>query len=178
ATWSNPALVNDDANTRSTDQFQPSIAAGPAGAVAVAFYDRRATCPTDPDPTIIQAHTGDANTCIEVSLQPYKDDGTSAGAVPVSGNVRVSEFPWDPDQPEQKVDGISQYPCAGHRDPCPVGRGFIGDYFGLAISNENVYALFVSTHYPSDVTADGGGPVYYQQQVLAKVPRTTFGTGY
>jgi hypothetical protein len=178
ATWSTPALVNDDANTGSTDQFQPSVAAGPSGAVAVAFYDRRANCPTG-DPSIIQAHWGDANTCIDVSLQAYKDAGGAAGAVPVGGNARLTQFAWDPDQPEQKVDGISQYPCAGHRDPCPVGSGFIGDYFGLAISNENVYALFVSTHYPSeDVTADGGGPVYYQQQVLATVPRTTFGSGY
>src|SRR5437870_8778513 len=42
-TWSAATLVNDDANA-STDQFQPSVAAGSGGAVAVAFYDRRATC--------------------------------------------------------------------------------------------------------------------------------------
>jgi hypothetical protein len=46
------------------------------------------------------------------------------------------------------------------------------------ISDNNIYALFASTHYPSDVTADGGGPVYYQQQVLATGPRTEFGAGY
>jgi hypothetical protein len=176
AKWSAPALVNDDANTGSTDQFQPSVAAGPGGAVAVAFYDRRALCPSD-DPAIIQDHWGDANTCIDVSLQPYKDDGTEDGAVPVGSNVRLSQDSWDPDQPAQKVDGISQYPCAGHRDPCPTGRGFIGDYFGLAISDANIYTLSVSTRYPSnDVTP--AGPVYYQQQVLATVPRSTFGTGY
>jgi hypothetical protein len=56
--------------------------------------------------------------------------------------------------------------------------GFIGDYFGLAVSGGNIYALFVSTHYPSDVAADGGGPVYYQQQVLATVPRSDFGAGF
>jgi hypothetical protein len=56
--------------------------------------------------------------------------------------------------------------------------GFIGDYFGLAVSGGNIYALFVSTHYPSDVTADGGRPVYYQQQVLATVPRSDFGAGF
>jgi hypothetical protein len=50
-------------------------------------------------------------------------------------------------------------------------------YFGLAISNTNIYALDVSTHYPSNVTGDEGGPIY-QQQVLATVPRTDFGTGY
>ena len=175
-TWSAPSLVNDDGDS-STDQFQPSVAAGPGGAVAVAFYDRRAACPSDA--SIIPAHVGDANTCIDVSLQPYKDSGTTAGAVPVGGNVRVSQFSWDPDQPAQKVDGISQYPCAGHRDPCPTGRGFIGDYFGLAISSSNIYTLAVSTHYPGPgVTADGGGPVYYQQQVLGTVPRSTFGAGF
>ena len=176
-TWSDPALVNDDGDS-ATDQFQPSVAAGPGGAVAVAFYDRRAACPTG-DPSIITDHWGDANTCIDVSLQAYKDHGTASGAAPVGGNVRVSEFSWDPDQPAQKVGGISQYPCAGHRDPCPTGRGFIGDYFGLAISAGNIYTLAVSTHYPGPgVTADSGGPVYYQQQVLGKVPRSTFGAGY
>jgi hypothetical protein len=181
-TWSTPpALVNDDTGTAATDQFQPSVAAGPGGAVAVAFYDRRAACPSDA--SIIPDHVGDANTCIDVSLQPYKDSGIDtgpgAGAVPVGGNVRVSQFSWDPDQPEQKVAGLSQYPCAGHNDPCPTGRGFIGDYFGLAISNGNIYTLAVSTHYPGPgVTADGGGPVYYQQQVLGRVPRSTFGAGF
>ena len=28
------------------------------------------------------------------------------------------------------------------------------------------------------MTADGGGPVHYQQQVLAPVPRPDFGTGF
>jgi hypothetical protein len=64
--------------------------------------------------------------------------------------------------------------CANHVDPC-TSRAFIGDYFGLAISNQNVYSLGVSTHYPSGVTADGGGPVYYQQQVLGTVSRAALG---
>jgi hypothetical protein len=58
-----------------------------------------------------------------------------------------------------------------------VGSGFIGDYFGLAISGTNAYTLSVSTHYPSSVTADGGGPVYYQQQVLATASRAALGIG-
>jgi hypothetical protein len=38
------------------------------------------------------------------------------------------------------------------------------------------YTLGVSTHYPaSGVSADGGGPVYYQQQVLGTVARSAFG---
>jgi hypothetical protein len=177
-TWSTPVVVNDnvDALGMPTDQFQPSVAAGPNGAVAVAFYDRRRACPSDP--SILAADVGRTNFCIDTSLQAYKDSGTATGAVPVGVNVRISQFSWDPEQPGQHLGGLSQYPCAGARDPCPNGRGFIGDYFGLAISAGNIYALMVSTHYPSNVTADEGGPVYYQQQVLATVPRAEFGAGY
>ena len=170
-TWSDPALVNDDAATAASDQFQPSVAAGNGGAVAVAFYDRRASCPTDS--TILASHRGAANTCIDVSVQAYKDSGS--GAVPIGANVRGSSYSWDPDQPGQTVDGLSQYPCAGHTDPCPQGRGFIGDYFGLAISDGNVYTLSVSTHYRSSVQADDGSRVLYQQQVLATIPRSSLG---
>ena len=63
----------------------------------------------------------------------------------------------------------TRWRAVAHEDPCTT-NAFIGDYFGLAISGGNIYALMVSTHYPSDVQADGGGPVYYQQQVLATVP--------
>ena len=174
--WSTPVVVNDnvDAPGTPTDQFQPSIAAGPDGAVAVAFYDRRQACPDDP--SVLHADVGRTNFCIDTSLQAYKDSG--AGAVKVGGNVRISDFTWDPEQPGQPLGGLSQYPCAGARDPCPTGRGFIGDYFGLAITEHKIYALTVSTHYPSDVTADDGSTIYYQQQVLGTVPRTDFGIGY
>jgi hypothetical protein len=174
--WTTPVVVNDAANSTTTDQFQPTVAAGPRGAVAIAFYDRRATCPDDP--SVLAADVGRTNFCIDTSLQADKDSGTAAGAVPVGGNVRISQFAWDPEQPGQHLGGLSQYPCAGARDPCPNGRGFIGDYFGLAISGGNIYALMVSTHYASGVTADEGGPIYYQQQVLATVPRTEFGATY
>jgi hypothetical protein len=175
-TWTTPVVVNDnvDAIGVPTDQFQPSVAAGAGGAVAVAFYDRRASCPSDP--SVLAADVGRTNFCIDTSLQAYKDSGS--GAVPVGANVRISKFTWDPEQPGQHLGGLSQYPCAGARDPCPTGRGFIGDYFGLAVSGHNIYAFMVSTHYPSNVTADEGGPIYYQQQVLATVPRSDFGTGY
>lgn len=170
--WSKPIKVNDNGEgSTPTDQFQPQVAAGPGGAVAVAFYDRRLACPSDP--SILPEHVGGTNFCIDTSLQIFKDDGTPTGAVPVGGNVRISEFTWDPQQPGQKVGGIGQIACPAHSDPCP--RSFIGDYFGLAISNKNIYALMVSTHYPSGVTADGGGRVYYQQQVLATVRRAAFG---
>jgi hypothetical protein len=173
ATWTTPALVNDNVDPPGapTDQFQPSIAAGPNGAVAVAFYDRRLPCPADP--SILPADVGRANFCIDTTLQAYRDTG--AGAVRVGVNERISAFTWDPEQPGQHLGGLSQYPCVAGMDPCPRGSGFIGDYFGLAISAQNVYALFVSTHYPSDVIADEGGPVYYQQQVLSTISRSALG---
>ena len=176
-TWSDPKTVNDkDAAGTPTDQFQPSIAAGPGGAVAVAFYDRRKPCPNDP--SVRPQDVGKTNFCIDTSLQVYKDNGLS-GATPVEMNHRISESTWDPMNPDQHVGGLPQMACAAHTnadpDSCPVA--FIGDYFGLAISEKNVYALFVSTHYPSKVTADEGGPVYYQQQVLSTVDRSAIGIG-
>jgi hypothetical protein len=170
-TWSAPSLVNDNVDANGpTDQFQPSVAAGPGGAVAVAFYDRRAACPADP--SVLAADVGRTNFCIDTSLQAYKDTG--AGAVPVGANARISAFTWDPMNPAQTVGGVGQMACAAAIDPC-THDAFIGDYFGLVISGRNVYALFVSTHYPSGVTADGGGAVYYQQQVLATVSRAAIG---
>jgi hypothetical protein len=168
-TWSAALQVNDlDPN----DQFQPSVAAGPNGAVAVAFYDRRLACPSDP--SIGDGNAGAANLCIDTTLQAFKDSGT--GAIPVGGNVRISNFSWDPTQPLETIDGLPQESCAGHSIPCR--RGFIGDYFGLAISAQNIYAFFVSTHYPSSVIGDQGSPVYYQQQVLSTVQRSAFGSGF
>jgi hypothetical protein len=172
-TWSDPALVNDNDPAGPTDQFQPSIAAGPDGAVAVAFYDRRAACPSDP--SVLAGDVGRTNFCIDTSLQAYKDTG--AGAEPVGANSRISEFTWDPMNPAQHVDGIGQMACAGHIDPC-TSRAFIGDYFGLAISKTAVYGLFVSTHYRSGVTADEGGAVYYQQQVLSTLTRSDIAPGF
>jgi hypothetical protein len=124
---------------------------------------------------VLPADVGRTNFCIDVTLQAYKDTGT--GAQPVLANTRFTTYTWDPMNPGQHVDGIGQMACAAHRDPC-TERAFIGDYFGLAISGGNIYGLFVSTHYPSSVLADEGGPVYYQQQVLAKVSRSAYGTGY
>jgi hypothetical protein len=169
-TWSTPVVVNDASNSATTDQFQPSVAAGPGGAVAVAFYDRRAACPSDE--SILVEDQGRSNFCIDVSVQAYKDSG--AGAVAVGPNVRASQFTWDPEQPAQTIDGIDQMACAAHQDPCQT-RAFIGDYFGLAISDANVYTFAVSTHYPSDVTGDGDVPIYYQQQVLGTILRSDLG---
>ena len=181
-TWSAPVPVNDDFRSGNVaDHFQPAVAAGPGGAVAVAFYDRRAVCPTDG--SIIPQDRGRSNFCIDVSVQPYKDSG--AGAVSTSANIRASKFTWDPQQPGlginadgtttdlQTLGGFGQMACASHNDPCRLS--FIGDYFGLAISAGNIYTLSVSTHYASTVKDDKGGRLYYQQQVLGTISRATLG---
>jgi len=185
-TWSVPVPVNDDvASGKVADHFQPEIAAGPGGAVAIAFYDRRASCPTDA--SIIPQDQGRSNFCIDVTVQAYMDSGT--GAAPVGANIRASNFTWDPQQPGllvnadgshtdlQTLGGLGQMACASHNDPCRLS--FIGDYFGLAVSGSNIYTLSVSTHYASNVKADATslmpGYLYYQQQVLGTISRTSAG---
>jgi hypothetical protein len=181
-TWSQPSHVNDDWNSgKVADHFQPAVAAGPGGAVAVAFYDRRAVCPSDA--SIIPQDQGRSNFCINTTVQAYKDSG--AGAVAVGSNIRASKATWDPQQPGllvnadgsttdlQKLGGLGQMACASHNDPCRLS--FIGDYFGLAISAGNIYTLSVSTHYPSNVKADDGTTLYYQQQVLGTISRASAG---
>ncbi len=183
-TWSQPVPVNDDvASGKVADHFQPAVAAGPGGAVAVGFYDRRANCPTDA--SIIPQDQGRSNFCIDVSVQPYRDTGTAAGAAAVGSNIRASNFTWDPQQPGllvnadgttrdlQTLGGLGQMACASHNDPCRLS--FIGDYFGLAVSGRNIYTLSVSTHYPSNVKADDGSTLYYQQQVLGTIGRASVG---
>jgi len=182
-TWSAPVKVNDnvDGPGRATDQFQPSVAAGPDGGVAVAFYDRRAACPNAQ--SIIRQDVGRTNFCIDGSLQPYHDYG--GGAVPVGSNIRASNYTWDPQQPGllvnadgstsnvQTLGGLGQMACPDVDDPCT--GSFIGDYFGLAISGANIYTLSVSTHYPSNVISDQKSPLYYQQQVLGTISRASVG---
>jgi hypothetical protein len=182
-TWSKPAKVNDnvDAPGVPTDQFQPQIAAGPGGAVAVAFYDRRAACPSDP--SVLSFDVGRTNFCTDLSVQAYTDSGSRA--VPVGANIRASQFTWDPQQPGLEVNpdgtttdvqtlgGEGQSACPTHADPCPIS--FIGDYFGLAVSGTNIYTLSVSTHYPSSVKADDGSTLFYQQEVLGTISRAAAG---
>src|SRR3989441_941281 len=171
--WSAPVRVNDNVAAAGAppDQFQPEVAAGPGGAVAIEFYDRRQACPNDA--SVLAADVGRTNFCIDVSLQAYNDSGS--GALSVGTNRRVTQFAWDPEQPGHHLGGLSQYPCTRARDPCPNRRGLIGHHFGLAISATNIYSLFVSTHYPSNVTGDEGGLIYYQQQVLGTVGRAALG---
>jgi hypothetical protein len=97
--WTPELVVNDNIDPETpTDQFQPSVAAGPNGAVAIAFYDRRSVCPSDP--SILPEDVGRANFCIDLSLQAFRDSG--GGAVPVESNVpasRASIPQWRPARP-------------------------------------------------------------------------------
>ncbi len=183
-TWSSPMTVNDPSTVGdATDQFQPQVAVGPGGAVAVGFYDRRAACPNHP--SVIPQDVGRTNFCVDLSVQAFKDAGTRAGAAPVGANIRASQSNWDPQQPGllvnpdgtttdlQTLGGEGQIACPKHADPCPLS--FIGDYFGMAISGSSIYTLTVSTHYPSGVTSDQGTPLFYQQQVLGVIGRPAAG---
>src|SRR5437870_11680579 len=88
-TWLTPVVVNDNADTATlpTDQFQPTVAAGPAGAVAVAFYGRRKACPSEA--SVLAAEVGRTKFCIDVSLQEYIDTGTRSARI--GSCVRISK---------------------------------------------------------------------------------------
>ncbi len=157
AHWTSPTYVND-ASTRNdgTDQFQPTVSASPSGTVAVAFYDRRLPCPGD-DPGILTADVGRTNFCINTTIQFYSDG--AQGLQPVGDNIRVSTATWDPQNPGTTT---SQLP----RPFGPTsGLTFIGDYFGLALTNTNAYVLSVST---ADIVHQN--PSHDQQEILGIVP--------
>ena len=107
----------------------------------------------------------------------------SPGAAAASGPRWTSSVPF--------TNQVASSPTAGGGYPVPPGQTFPNpgtcgpgsldsnhseSWIAVQPGTENLVGS--STHYPSDVTADGGGPVYYQQQVLATVPRSDFGTGF
>ena len=112
--WSDAITVNDnvDAPGVPTDQFQPQVAAGPGGR-----WRSTSTIAAPPARTSPRSPRGrrGGELRIDVSLQAFEDDG--GGAERVGGNVRVSEFSWDPEQPGQTIGGIDQMACAA-QDPC------------------------------------------------------------
>lgn len=152
-TWSNPIYVNDQYTVDDgTDQFQPTVSVSKNGIVAVTFFDRRLPCPLG-DPNILPADQGRRNFCIDVSVQFYRDD-TSLN--PIGSNIRATKNSWDPQQP-----GSAGLPRPGGPNGAVT---FIGDYFGLALSDKVAYILFVSTY------NYGLNPKNDQQQFLAIVP--------
>jgi len=155
-TFSPPIFVNDASTVQDgTDQFQPTVAASPSGTVAVAFYDRRLACPAG-DPNILPADQGQTNFCINTSIQ-FFSDGLN-GLQKLGSNTRVTQATWDPQNPGTNSDGL----------PLPGGPNtslaFIGDYFGLSLSNQNAFVSFVSTYNL------GANPANDQQQFLGTVP--------
>jgi hypothetical protein len=167
-TWSRPRRVNDDRGA--ANQFSATVAAGPRGAVAVAFYDMRARCPRH-DPAILAEHRGEAGTCIALTLQPFRD--RADGLHTARGNVRVSRHLWDPYQPGGTRGGRPQRACEEATAQCD--NIFLGDYFSMQVSGRRVYLLSTSTHSASRVRGDHGHRLHYQQQVLTTVDRRDLG---
>ena len=154
--WSHPIPVNDHSTVNDgTDQFQPTVAVANNGIVGVAFYDRRLPCPFA-NPNILSVDAGSTNFCINTSIQFYEDghDGLQA----LGSNVRVSKATWDPQNPGTTTRQL----------PRPGGpksnETFIGDYFGLALTNEKAFVLFTSNYNLGRNAANN------QEQVLGVVP--------
>jgi hypothetical protein len=154
--WTTPVNVNDQSTVHDgTDQFQPTVSASPSGTVAVSFYDRRLACPVN-DGNILPSDAGRTNFCINATIQFYADG--SQGLQAEGSNVRVSTATWDPQNPGSTTGQL----------PTPFGPTtsltFIGDYFGLALSDTTAYVLSVSNH------DSGQNPSHDQQQFLGIVP--------
>ncbi len=158
-TFSAPTFVNDAATLHDgTDQFQPTVAAGPDGTVAVAFYDRRLACPTG-DANILPQDQGRTNFCINASVQFFSNG--SGGLQPLGSNIRVSQASWDPQNPGTTTGQLA------HPGGPNSSLTFIGDYFGLALSNQNANLLFLSNYNL------GKNPNNDEQQFLGIVPIPT-----
>lgn len=125
--WSQPLLVNDNPKPPANNQFQPVVAVSPGGLVAVAFYDRRLNCPNEAG--VLPEDVGAKNVCIDVTLQFYTDEGSLRA---VGRNMRVTKSSWDPNNSGS------------------LGRGgklaYIGDYFGLALTDSMAYPFFVANY--------------------------------
>jgi hypothetical protein len=160
-TWSAASCANDPSTQGdATDQFQPEVAADTQGHVAVAWYDRRAACPTRQPKGAAGYYTspGAPNYCIQTGLQWYSDNGS---AVSPTGSNQLFGPIWDPQEPANEAAPVSTTNAwpAGYIsdlphsvfDPCynssvPVCVTFIGDYFGLAVSGGAADILNVSTY--------------------------------
>src|SRR5208282_1406859 len=127
-TWTAPLTVNDDSPLQNENAFQPVIAASPNGLVAVAFYDSRLPCPSEP--WILANDIGKENFCIDTAIQFYNDTDS---LTPIGNNIRVSKYSWDPMNPGNigRASGLSHL-------------WFIGDHFGLAMTNVTAYPLFTA----------------------------------
>ena len=158
-TWTSALRVND--YLPGSDHFQPTATTDGAGNVAVAWYDRRNACPSTQSLT-----PGALNTCIDTYIQFYKDGSTTlenGTTLTANGtNTRASQYTWDPQLPQSPAQANCSDDLPHPDGSCTVS--FIGDYFGAALGNGNLYILNVSTH------NFGGNGYNDQQQVLQIVP--------
>jgi hypothetical protein len=159
-TWSTPIQVNDNASP--VDEFQPNLTVAADGAVSVAFYDRRLSCPAagsaeasgaglaldqvNPNYTGSLPPYSAGNYCINASVQFY-----NATLVPFGHNIRLTQHTWDPQL------------NSPHTDSAFTTTTFIGDYFGNTTSGSTNISSFVSTY------NGGSNPNHQQQQVIATV---------
>ncbi len=126
--WTAPLTVNDDPPSQNENALQPAIAASPNGLVTVAFYDSRLPCPSEP--WILDNDVGKENFCIDTVIQFYNDTDS---LTPIGNNIRVTKYSWDPMNPGKigRASGLSDV-------------WFIGDHFGLAMTNVTAYPLFAA----------------------------------
>src|SRR5947209_220997 len=159
-TWSTPIQVNDNASP--VDEFQPNLTVATDGAVSVAFYDRRLSCPAagtaeaagaglaldqvNPNYSGSLPPYGSANYCINASVQFY-----NATLTPYGNNIRLTQHTWDPQL------------NSPHTSSASTLTTFIGDYFGNTTSGSTNISSFVSTY------NDGSNPANRQQQVVATI---------
>ena len=177
ATWTTPVVVNDNVDPPGapTDQFQPSVAAGPNGAVAVAFYDRRAGLPERPERPARRRRADELlhrHLAAGVQGQRQRRGAGRGERADLAVHLGSGAAGPAPRRPARSILRRSAQTRAR------TAAGSSATTSGSRSPSGNIYALMVSTHYPSNVTADEGGPIYYQQQVLATVPRAAFGAGY
>jgi hypothetical protein len=145
--WAAPLTVNDDPPSQNENVLQPVIAASPNGLVTVAFYDSRLPCPSEP--WILPSDVGKENFCIDTTIQFYNDTDS---LTPIGNNIRVTKFSWDPMNPGEIgiASGLSDV-------------WFIGDHFGLAMTNVTAYPLFAANFNL------GANPDYNMQLFVAPV---------
>lgn len=158
STWSEPVRV-DDGNEG--DAFGPMIAVASDDRVAVAFFDRRLACPLADTVEAVAAGlewdpgtdaapgspVGKAGYCVNVAMARWTDD-----LAPIGTNLRLTPASWDPQLSAPRPDGIEG------------GVTFIGDYFGIAVTDDAIY-----TATPSTLNFDGENPFFHQQQWVARV---------
>ena len=150
-TWSIPQTANDTPPNENETVFEPALAVATNGLVAAAFYDRRLPCPDKP--WILTNDVGKQNLCMDTVLQFYND---TVALTQIGANIRVTKYSWDPMNPGSmgRAAGLNHL-------------WYLGDHFGLAMTNTTAYPLF-------DANFDlGDNPGHNLQLFVAPVNVTT-----